>query len=487
MVLQAPWVRVEDTDIRGYPDGRVKYNFNQGTAYHMRVGRRYNGSSQNEYELKRSLVRWVVPHLPPGARISAVRARFWLEAPEAKSPLPDHLRRPGLHLFAYPVPPIWNEGNGGVSRDSFSDAALGEVSWNDARTGEERWPIPGGLEADASPVGTALLDHEEGWIDVAGGGLASYVAERIARGQSVDLMLKLDDVEEDLWGTEIALLTSDFGDDYDRPSKRPALILDLEIEGRELSRSVDFVLETGGRLDAEPNRHPGATVLLRAEPAEEVSGEFPPAVWVRGGAGSPDPTATWEPLRLPVSREWDWSQFRVSAVERRLSWGEPFTWSILATWVQPGPRDSQRPELVLLAPSGEARRLEAAATEGLGYRLEFVPDEPGLWRYIWSYRPMHVSAPMAHTSRGAFWVSLLPEGAGLGEIEALAELIVARFESREAQSPGDALLFNSFVKESGRLIRSNPEWADRITESISRVRRAAPEARLEAGIRSRFE
>ena len=35
--LASPTSVVEDTDIRGYLDGSVKYSFNQGTAYHMRV------------------------------------------------------------------------------------------------------------------------------------------------------------------------------------------------------------------------------------------------------------------------------------------------------------------------------------------------------------------------------------------------------------------------------------------------------------------
>ena len=38
--LSHPASAVEDTDIRGYLDGSVKYTFNQGTSYHMRVGRR---------------------------------------------------------------------------------------------------------------------------------------------------------------------------------------------------------------------------------------------------------------------------------------------------------------------------------------------------------------------------------------------------------------------------------------------------------------
>ena len=56
-VISAFQDRVEDTEIRGFLDGTVKHHYNQGTAYHMRVGRRYSGALGGEYELKRALLR----------------------------------------------------------------------------------------------------------------------------------------------------------------------------------------------------------------------------------------------------------------------------------------------------------------------------------------------------------------------------------------------------------------------------------------------
>lgn len=61
--LQSPISETADVNVRGFLDGSVKYAFNQATAYHNRVGRRYSGLYKGELELMRTLMRW---QLPPG-------------------------------------------------------------------------------------------------------------------------------------------------------------------------------------------------------------------------------------------------------------------------------------------------------------------------------------------------------------------------------------------------------------------------------------
>ena len=63
---------VTDTEIRGLLDGTVKHHYNQGTAYHMRLGRRYSGSFDGQFELKRALVRWPLPPLAEGGRVEGL-------------------------------------------------------------------------------------------------------------------------------------------------------------------------------------------------------------------------------------------------------------------------------------------------------------------------------------------------------------------------------------------------------------------------------
>jgi hypothetical protein len=227
--LDANSAVVGDTDIRGMLDGQTKYGFNQGTSYHMRVGRRIGGQYRGELELKRSLVKWSLPPLPEGASISSVRMALWVEGFSTDSPLRrERAIAPPLHLYVYPITDDWLPGAGGVDRNSFSAAATGEASWTHARAGERAWQSPGGLSREhRPPLATAPVSGDDGWIEFANGSLAEYLRICLAAGRTFDVLLKLDDQSEDRWGTEVALLTSEFGNRGDVVSKNPRLEFDV--------------------------------------------------------------------------------------------------------------------------------------------------------------------------------------------------------------------------------------------------------------------
>jgi hypothetical protein len=408
--LASPASRVEDAEIRGLLVGEPKYRFNQGTAYHMRLGRRFAGPSEGLYELKRGLARWELPPLAAGARLLAAKITYWVEGHDLKSPLArEGAASPRLHLYAYPIRGSWVEGSGGARRDNFSPAREGEVTWTHAREGQEPWPAPGALSRNGTryiehPVAVGAVGAGDRPVVLDGEALTRHVAARLAEGASLDLLLKLEDDEEDRWGTELGLMTSQFGDAHDAAPKRPRLDLVVEVAGQGPGSREAFVLEPGSDREFSPVLHPGRTVVLSAE--LEGDGGIPPGVEVRGGEGSPAADATWQAAEGSVARRWDWSQFRL----RSPAWWVPAddTVSIVLHefWVRPGPRQRQLPELVLIAPSGDLHRVPGRAGEGDEYTLSFRPEEPGLWRFGWSFRTTPNTPVGSHEGEGVFYATL---------------------------------------------------------------------------------
>jgi hypothetical protein len=412
--LQAPAWHVEDAEIRGFLTGDMKYDFNQGTAYHMRVGRRFAGPFDGLYELKRGLARWSLPTFPPGARVLAAAVSFWVQGHDQKSPLAKK-DVPALHLYAYPVRDTWVEGRGGRKRDSFSPASPGEVTWKDARSGEEPWPSPGGLELRGNgyadpPLAAATVTVGDRLVTLGSPELAAHVAQRASEGKTLDLMLKLDDDGEDRRGTEIGIMTSEFGDLHEARPKRPRLDLVVVAPGRNLGGTEWFTIEPGQDRVLPPTAHPGRTVLLAAE-IEASDGEVEPGISVRGGTGAPGEDSTWNALVAPVERRWDWSQFRIQSPSHRVALGDSVTIQLREFWVRPGPRNRQLPELALVAPSGDLHRQAFRPVDGEVYRISFRPEEPGLWRYGWSFRTIATQPAGAHRGEGVFQVMLPGVGA----------------------------------------------------------------------------
>jgi hypothetical protein len=482
--LISPVSTVEDTDIRGYLDGRVKYPYNQGTSYHVRVGRRYGGPNrEGRFELKRGLVRWALPELPREARVVSARLSFWIEAFMVDSPLAGEEPLEPLHLYAYPTDADWVAGAGGIEKNDLSRAAPGEASWTEARVDEETWAAPGALEPDDQdalvryalrPVAMGTIVRDDTMLTFGGPSLARYVDRSLERG-SVDLLLKLDDEEEDRWGTEYGILSSNFGTERDWVSKRPRLDIEVELPFTVVAATDDFVLEAGMAHVTNVIEHPGRTVLLAAaiEPGEGI----PPATFIRGGDSELSvEDAEWEYLDNPIVRRWDWSQVMVSSPRNRVEWGEEFVLDLLETWVQPGPREEQAPEMVLIAPSGRLLKVDADSVSRHRYRAAFRPDEFGLWRYGWTFRPRPNRPLGGHEGEGVFYVGPATGGNEGAMLEDLADHLVETLRHTSPKNPSIQRTVNGFYRWAARFARQGPaeqQTADLLRERVTEALRAA--------------
>jgi hypothetical protein len=476
-LLRSPLYRVQDTDIRGYMDGREKYRFNQGTAYHMRVGRRINSAHKGELELKRTLVRWTLPDVPEGARVRDARLTLWVEELPYNSPLllwPDRLP---VHLYAYPLDPDWGPGEGGTGHDSFSDAAPGEADWNQARAGQRPWPAPGALAPGEAPIGMGLITGGDRRVVVEGEGLARYVERCLRQHRSFDVLLKLADAEEDRWGTELALLASDFGDDKDLASKRPTLEFDATPTQGGTTVEAGFELEPGGKQAFGPFRLAGPRALLAAAvvPPEGDGGGAPPRVWVRGGTGQPTDLGHWTPFDVPEVRDWDWFQVMLSGAPFRVPLGDDVTLTLREFWVRPGPREAQRPNMVVVAPSGRAYVVDARAEPDTWYRIDFSPDEPGLWRYGWSFLPTPDRTPGSHQGEGLFFAEPPSGPAEVTQLKAFAERLVAELKAKKETDPTDQARINALVRWAAVYGHGGPAQKKAADQVLAQLRAAVPE------------
>ncbi len=482
--LQSPISKTADTDIRGFLDGGVKYAFNQGTAYHDRVGRRYEAAYKDEYELKRTLMRWYLPSWPADIRVTSAQMGFWVEQYPTDSPVGSLGNWMPLHLYAYPLAGDWEPGSGGVNKDSFSEAAAGEANWNYARKDVQAWDAPGvlvrdygkAIENSLHPLAMGLISGGNQRVELRGEELVRYVQQCADRNRSVDVLLKLEDMQEDLWGTETALTADGFGDDHDLHSQRPRLNLEVEIERPGRATEETFLLESGMGQTFPLQEHRGQDVLLFAEVVPDAD-LVPPAVFVRGGAADEKAeNCRWEPLRNPIVKRWDWSQIMVMTPERRITLGDTFLVDITAPWVQPGPRELQSPELVLIAPTGKVHRIRGRSESDLHYRLEFHPDEPGVWRYGWAFRPMEEARTEFHRGEGVFYADLLPIPFGATELEKAAEDLVSVFGKHEHQERSDVLRFNVFVRYAGSFSRRGHAEKAIAEDLLEKVRQKLPKA-----------
>ena len=478
--LSSPAAAVEDTDIRGYLDGTTKHPFNQGTAYHMRVGRRYGGPRDGRYELKRSLVRWRLPELPSNARLISAEVTFWVEGFLSDSPLGDEELFRTLHLYLYPVSENWEAGLGGRRQNDFSPAAPGEAWWNEARFGELAWPAPGALEPATGkqrrgyrdlPVGVGAIVRSDTALTIGGDRLLGYLRDSYGRQAELSLLLKLEDEEEDRVGTELAFLASNFGDVNDARSKRPRLDIEIEIPYAAQTLIDDFVVEAGTEYLTRVLTHSGQTVLLSAAISQGEG--IAPGLFVRGGSSEDSIDETeWEVLANPIVRRWDWSQFRIASPLRIVSWGDSIKLALHETWVWPGPREKQLPELLAIAPSGRVHRVSARATPELDYVMVFEPDEFGLWRYGWSFRPTPTRLPGNHQGEGVFFVGIAE---GDGEAAKLEELAAYIIENVRRLGYQDAVLqgkVNVFVRWAVRYGRKGPEEKATSERLLTAVREA---------------
>jgi len=98
-----------------------------------------------------------------------------------------------------------------------------------------------------------------------------------------------------------------------------------------------------------------------------------------------------------------------------------------------------------------------------------VPDEPGLWRYGWSFLPYEKQPAGTHQGQGLFFVDV-PRGEGEDRaLEDFARSIVASVEGKEASDPHSQYRLHAFVRwtaESRQAGRISPERASELIDSV---------------------
>jgi hypothetical protein len=318
-------------------------------------------------------------------------------------------------------------------------------------------------------MGTIVDDNTS--LVVQGGSLADYAQEVIDSGTTFSVLLKLEDDEEDRWGTELAILSSNFGNKNDAVTKRPQLEFELEVPGLARTSELFFALEAGTERVAPLQRHVGGAVLISVD--LEETGGIAPALFVRGGAVADSPSETeWEPYHYPIVREWDWSQVKVVSPGQRLGWGDSFDLELLETWVRPGPRERQVPEMMLISPSGRRFRVLARPKPEFLYRFEFEPDEFGLWRYGWSFRPTRTRPLGGHQGEGVFYVGI-PSGPSAGQrLERLADHIVVSLQDVRFTDPVVQNNVSGFTRWAGAYGLAGPDERRAADRLLERVREA---------------
>jgi hypothetical protein len=310
--------------------------------------------------------------------------------------------------------------------------------------------------------------------------MTEYVQRSYARHRALDLLLKLEDEEEDRFGTELGIFSSQFGDDGDAFPRRPRLDMTVELPGPASIHTEGFALEPGMAHVSSVFEHEAERVLLAAETkggggTRRLVG---PAIHVRGGPTDlPPDSAEWHRLSCPITVDWDWSQFRVSVPPKSVSWGDTFSVSLLETWVQPGPREKQTPELALVAPSGTVHRVRGRPVAGLRYLMEFRPTELGLWRYGWSFRPTPTRPLGGHEGEGVFYVMPAYGDDGLERLTEFAGRLVRWARHTRPDSPALQTNVAGFVRWAVAIGDSDAERATAVDSLIAEVRAAVESSR----------
>jgi hypothetical protein len=75
---------------------------------------------------------------------------------------------------------------------------------------------------------------------------------------------------------------------------------------------------------------------------------------------------------------------RVSAWTDPVPLGKPFEATMRDTWIRNAPPEEQKPPWTFVSPTGIRYERQAEYAGESTWRVEFVPDEIGMWRYSWS-------------------------------------------------------------------------------------------------------
>ncbi len=112
-----------------------------------------------------------------------------------------------------------------------------------------------------------------------------------------------------------------------------------------------------------------------------------PTIEVRevGVAGESHETG-WARVVGPFATKSSRLDLRISAARDRIFLGEMFSAEMRETWVATAPPEEQSVLWTFIAPSGSEHAVEAAYEGDFRWRVSFVPDEIGPWRYHWMHR-----------------------------------------------------------------------------------------------------
>ncbi len=369
---------MEDNDLRGHLDGNFLYGWNQPSQVHVRLGRRDENARYGEYELFRVLHRWDDLRFPPETEVLEARLRLALQSG------PDD----PCHILLYEVKKDWDPGGGGTLRNNNSPPVEGEVWWCDVAYPDRPWALPGcGFGSDdhpnadtgAMPLADAIYTPGADTLEFASAELTRYVARRVRNGQPLLFLLKLSDYAEDTPGMYVEVYSGNLGTDR-WPGRRPQLRVTwrsaTEIHGLER----EIFLEYGRTYDLSRWQTPGAFgFAVSFEPRE---GYEIPAILIRGGVGAD--SGLWMPATLPVPVEWDWVDVRLAAVTDPHAPGDVFQAEIRDTWVRTAPPETQNVVWTFSSPSGVVHTTRALYLGDHRWKVRFLPDEIGRWRYRWS-------------------------------------------------------------------------------------------------------
>jgi hypothetical protein len=372
---------MEDNDIRGFLDGNYKYGgSNQPTQIHVRVGRRPHRPLYGETELFRVLQRWDPLDLPPRAQVIEARLELFVEpGPGSDS---------AVNVKLYEVRKDWNPGRGGVEENNAPPARVGEVWWNDIGYGIRSWALPGvgfssddhpGADTGGMPLAEARYAPGDEKVVLGSDRLTAYIGGQVAADAPLLFLLKASDYDEDVIGHLLQLYSANHGDNRNL-ARRPRLVIEWSSPAEVQTATWDVAVEYGRwhvfpPMTVGPGRRLATTFVASPESHE-------PTIQARGGHGDESPKWTSQLDRIDPS--WEWLQLRVLAAQDPLVLGEEFEASLRDTWVITGPPEDQEVPWIFLSPTGRRHDIPAQYAGSHEWRVRFVPDELGPWRYYWT-------------------------------------------------------------------------------------------------------
>lgn len=417
----------QDTEIRGYLDGTVKFERNVATQYHVRIGCESSKPDQGRYEVLRVLQRWGLGSIPRSARIHTATLRL---TQENISTFPH--RHPLLwpvDIYLHGVNKPWGPGRGGIKQDNQSKPEAGDAWWLAARHGELAWQVPGcgfasdtdpGADRGAEPLAVARLESSRDDLVLGGPGLAAHVQRQLEAGQPLSVLLKASDALEARPGSLRAFYSCDFGDDIS-PLRRPQL--DITWSARAIHvESKFYVLQ------------PGSSVVWTPQiPPAPDNGTAVAVALTSTSPGVLEPT-----IHAPRALSPDGSPLsvRIACDGCPVPAGEILTIPLLETWTPDVVRPQDLPvRFELTSPSGRTLQRLARHVPPFTFVGEFRPDELGLWRYTWQSMPDRRFPP--HLGAGYFTVI---HNQGEAHRQALRDMVeTALLTAAESQSLLDKL------------------------------------------------